>query len=832
MIRLGVLVLMTLIVACSSDVDDATPLDGPDNDAPDDFGSMYFDQTVSPDGDDFPLPADGNLPPIDPPPTINNPVPTPTASPTPEPTPEPTATPAPTATSIPTSRESVEPVPTPRGLIVPSPTPVVHIAIDPYDDGPGAFFPVAAAPISFITDDRVFSCSIDGEHDTLEQVQASSGLTASLGATTPELAGSAGEARVSLATPDTRAISVELNSGLGRALVTGNAGSVPPLTNLLVGNIELNDFTVLRADETGAFTADIAAVEGTHVLVKQDTTGDFINPDRDRLDENLIAPGVLIPVPITPVEEGIAFAAGAKPCCGDDTVAPFSINGVLETDHIGPGGSAHIAGTVTVYTAAAHRPDNEQLQLQITMLGDSNGRQVGRAGKFVSPFLTPTGLPIERTLGSTPVGRILVGHQEISFEFDGHRWVASFEMDINIPEATRDGTYSLLSGNLWNLTDSALPPVVGLRPSNIFNRDANQYRPNLATLVVGEPNPMRLTTTLLADQVDDGARGGLVAREDFGLFDIGGRSSTRHEAAIPRLDPYGTAWSYHLDPYLPMLDVVDRALPGAPALDPDLSASSLKVTVERPDGGIDVIGPAPLTRYGVQSPRTAWNQPLGLGGGELREIPQLMGDGDTFAYSFPTDGDYVVTLNGKVPDANGNVHGICGTYDVTVASHLEIETSILPTTPFEVGDSIAPTVTILPGVPAEILYTVTHVSADSEVVQQTFSGTANNYGWWDGNGETFTFDRDGEYRVDIDTRYTADDGRETCGYRHPLHGRRWPSMGRSYEIRRGRGYTQRAIRRAWPPRAGRRDGSGETLGLRGFFRQRRIGTLAVPVLHR
>ena len=772
---------MTLIVACSNDGKILIPSDGPDSDRPTDFGSMYADQNDAPKDEGFALPDDGNVPPISPPPTINNPVPT--AVP---PTPAPTATAAPPATAVPAPEGPPEPTPNPRALIAPTPTPVVDIAIDPYDDGPGAFFPVAAAPISFITDDRVFSCSIDGKHDTLEDVQTSFGVTVSLEATTSPLVGSAGEVRLSQATPDTRAISIGLNPAQDRALVTGSAGSVPPLTNLLVGNIELNDFTVLRADETGAFVADIAAVEGTHVLVKQDTTGNFINPDRDRLDQNLIAPGVLIEVPITPVEEGIAFAAGAKPCCGDDVVAPFSVAGVLETNHIEPGGSAHVSGTVTVFTAAANRPNDELFQLQMTLLGDDAGRQVGRAGKFISPFLTPTGLPIERTLGTTPIGRFLVGFQEISFEFDGRRWVAPFELDINIPENTRDGTYSLLSGNLWNLTDSALPPIVSLRPSNLFNRDANQYRPNLATVVIGDPNPMRLTTTLLADQVDDGARGGLIAREDFGLFDIAGRSSTRHESVIARLDPYGTAWSYHLEPFLPMLDVADRALPGAPAMDPDLTASSLKVTVERPDGGIDVIGPAVLTRYGVQSPRTAWNQPLGLGGGELREIPQLMGDGDTFAYSFPTDGDYVITLNGKVPDANGNVHGICGTYDVTVANHLEIETSMLPTTPFEVGDSIAPTVTLLPGVPAEILYTVTHVAADKVVDQRTFSGTANNYGWWDGNGETFTFDRDGEYRVDIDTRYTADDGRIWVGRLRfggvvatpdapfALHGRRGP----------------------------------------------------------
>ena len=749
---------MTLIVACSSDGESSVPANAPDSDRPIEPGSMYADQNDAPD--DNALPDDGNVPPISPPPTIKDPIPTPTSVP---PTPTPTAIPDPTATATPSPNLDMGPTTNSRALIMPTPTASAQQAIDPYDDGPGAFFPVAAAPTSFISDDRVFSCSIDDEHNMFEDVHASGGLTTSLGTSTPPLIGSAGETLLYLATPDTRAISIELNPTQNQAFIKGKAGSVPPLAHLLVGNIELNDFTVLRADETGAFATDIAAVEGTHVLIKQDVTGDFINQGRDRLDENLIAPGVLIEVPITPVEEGIAFAAGAKPCCGDDVVAPFSVAGVLETNHIEPGGSAHISGAVTVFAAETSRPDNEQFQLQMTILGDSGGRQVGRAGKFVSPFLTPTGLPIERTLGSTPVGRILVGHQEISFEFDGQRWVAPFELDINIPEATRDGTYSLLSGNLWNLTDSALPPAPELRPSNIFNRDANQYRPNLATMVIGDPNPMRLTTTLLADQVDDGARGGLVAREDFGLFDIAGRSSTRHESVIPRLDPYGTAWSYHLDPFFPMLDVVDRGLPGAPALDPDLSTSSLKVTVERPDGRIDVIGPASLTRYGVQSPRTAWNQPLGLGGGELREIPQLMGNGDTFAYSFPSDGDYIVTLNGRVPDANGNVHGICGTYDVTVANHLEIETSMLPTTPFEVGDSIAPTVTLLPGVPADILYTITKVAADKEVDQQTFSGTANNYGWWDGNGETFTFDRDGEYRIDIDTRYTADDGRIWVG---------------------------------------------------------------------
>ena len=152
-----------------------------------------------------------------------------------------------------------------------------------------------------------------------------------------------------------------------------------------------------------------------------------------------------------------------------------------------------------------------------------------------------------------------------------------------------------------------------------------------------------------------------------------------------------------------------------------------------------------------------------MGGGELRETAQLLGHGDTFAYRFPTDGDYVVTLNGHLNDLRGRRLDICGTYDVTVANVLDIETSLLPTTPFEVGDSIAPTLTVMPSVPADVTYTVTHVAADGTTTAQTFRGRANRHGWWDGDGAVWTFQRDGEYRIDVEARYTDQQGNLWAG---------------------------------------------------------------------
>ena len=241
------------------------------------------------------------------------------------------------------------------------------------------------------------------------------------------------------------------------------------------------------------------------------------------------------------------------------------------------------------------------------------------------------------------------------------------------------------------------------------------------------------------------------------MFVLSTRAVTHHEPVIPRLDGYGDAWTYRLEPYLPMLDAVGRSLPNSPSLLLDFTDSGLTVTVERPDGETDVLGPAPLTRYAVKSPRTPWHSNVATGG-QLREVPQLLGAEDEFAYRFPMDGDYLITLDGHIAGINGRRHLIQGTYDLTIANVLDIEAALLPTTPFEVGDSMPVALTVMPQVPAEIFYIVTQVGADGRHTSETFRGRANRDGWWDGDGAVWTFQRDGEYRVDVQACYADPQG--------------------------------------------------------------------------
>ena len=567
------------------------------------------------------------------------------------------------------------------------------------------------------------------------------------------LPGSAREADFMLAAPDTRAITPDFDVSAERVRVTGTAGAVPPASVVLVGNLELNDFVTLRADVEGAFETEVAAAPGTHVMIKQDTTGRVIRPaaERHRFNEDMIAPGVLLRVPGTTSASGIAVSGGGRICCDDMT--GWSITGTLERNALAAGEEARVSGRITLWGDLQGRPPRQWVDFTANLLGDELGRQVGRAGKFVTPFLTATGLPIEPTLGG-----VQLGGTELDWRFVYGRWVGDFELTLRTSAGMRTGFYALSAGGLWGLGDAGIQPLDGMRPFDVVTRDDQARRAVLGTLKVGDPAPMRLATLLLADELSEGSRGGVLAVEDRGLFDVAVRTVTRHDSVVPRLYVYGESWTYRLEPYAPMLDVVDRALPNPPALELDLAKSGLTVQVVRPDGQVDVLGPAPLARYAVRSPRTLWGTALGLGGGELREIPQLQGNGDTFAYRFPTDGDYLIRLDGSIADTDGNGHGICGTYDLTVGNLLDIEAGLLPGTPFEVGDAIAPVVTTMPGVPADVTYTVTLAGAGGEFTAETFTGRANAYGWWDGGGATFTFARDGEYRVDIDARHTDADG--------------------------------------------------------------------------
>lgn len=571
-----------------------------------------------------------------------------------------------------------------------------------------------------------------------------------------------------LSPPESAAITVDHDAATGYALVSAGEGAVPSNAAVLVANMELGNAAVVQADSTGAFATSIEARAGTHLLVKQDSTKAGYSAIRSGIEEvfnseQIGSPGIVLRVPVVPSAAdlgGYSVAGGARVT---DDGPPWLFEGNLSDIAFQPDGTFDITGQIKVLT-------NLQLLNEVSigfsgqMLGDESGYQIGPAGDFLSNIMTPTGLPIERTRQEGTLDifsqNCSTGNLEWRKASDG--LVADVSCEVQVESDAPTGTYVT-----WLRLDTPDSVREIIQPSDKLLKLGNPLGQGnsiaLAMVTVGPAEPLRLTTTLLADLLQEGTRGGVLAREDADRLAIGSRIITHHNPIVPRLDPYGDPWRHRLDPYLPLMGITDRALPAVPLSAFDFSNSELMITVERPDGKTDVLGPGPFTAYGVKTPTTPDGNQIAGGGGHIGEIPQLLGQADMFEYEFPLDGDYVVHLAGHIADENGQILEVTGTFDLVVANSLDIETLLLPGTPFEVGDSLPVGLQVYPGVPADVTFTVTHIGADNVVTKKEYTGVANSGGWWDGGGQSFSFTTEGEYLVEAEARYPDTEERLWAG---------------------------------------------------------------------
>jgi hypothetical protein len=571
-----------------------------------------------------------------------------------------------------------------------------------------------------------------------------------------------------LSPPESAAITVDHDAATGYALVSGGEGAVPSNAAVLVANMELGNVAVVQADSKGAFATSIAAHAGTHLLVKQDSTTEGYSAIRSGIDEIVNSeqtgsPGIVLRVPVVPSAAesgGYSVAGGARVT---DDGPPWIFEGNLSDIAFQPDGTFDVTGQIKVLTDIQSL-DGVSFSFSGQMLGDETGYQIGPAGDFLSNIMTPTGLPIERTRqeGTLDIFSQNCGTGILEWRKASDGLVADVSCEVQVESDAPTGTYVT-----WLRLDTPDSVREAIQPSDKLLKLGNPLGQGnsiaLATVTVGPAEPLRLTTTLLADLLQEGTRGGVLAREDADRLAIGSRIITHHNPIVARLDPYGDPWRHRLDPYLPLMGITDRAPPAVPLIAFDFSNSELMITVERPDGKTDVLGPGPFTAYSVKTPTTPDGNQIAGGGGNIGEIPQLLGQADMFEYQFPLDGDYVVHLAGHIADENGQILEVTGTFDLVVANSLDIETLLLPGTPFEVGDSLPVGLQVYPGVPADVRFTVTHIGADNAVTKKEYTGTASTGGWWDGDGQSFLFAVAGEYLVEAEARYPDTEERLWAG---------------------------------------------------------------------
>ena len=308
-------------------------------------------------------------------------------------------------------------------------------------------------------------------------------------------------------------------------------------------------------------------------------------------------------MPVAPSTVGGYSVAGGARVTGDGP--PWLFTGNLSDITLKSNGKFNVTGQIKVLTDIQSLSDIS-FNFAGQILGDGVGYQIGPSGKFLSnDVLTPTGLPIERSSQENAFDIFEKKCQTNNLEWRAENGgqVADISCEVQIDSDAPTGTYVT-----W-LTLNTPPDVIDMiRPSDKLLKVRSPLGQDnsiaLAAINIDSAKSLRFTTTLLADLLQEGTRGGILAREDVGRLAIGSRIITHHNPIIPRLDPYGDPWQHQLDPYLPMMGITDRAPPATPLIGFDFSNSELSITIERPDGKTDLLGPAPLIAYGVKSPTT------------------------------------------------------------------------------------------------------------------------------------------------------------------------------------------------------------------------------------
>ena len=569
--------------------------------------------------------------------------------------------------------------------------------------------------------------------------------------------------------PDASLIAIGVPGPDGVTLVTGDPGSVPPSVIVVAATVEYADPVTVRSADDGSFSVSVLSAPGATIQVRYDPY------DTIPLDEPLILeqvdswPGTLMRVAdFLEGGDGTPFSGGGDIGFDSGLGSIFgAVTGTVAQPALDAAEDVTLSGTLRVYIPAgvtAPSKLNLRVHLGVDPVFDVDGRQVAAGTNFVSGLLTPTGLPIERTLGPgfTDIHSFLLELQDQSGTL-----VAPFETTLSLPTSLPRGTHRLY---LWVSSRRPLTPwrkETNTRSDNLLSHEG----PTVTLFSVGTPGAPRLSPALLLDSPNQGVRG-TIAMEERGRYEFANRIASQLEDFIvePSDRATGELIPYRLEPFLPLVSFADRFMPDAPLVALDLPGGSLTVSVHTPSGEIDELGSHPIlqTRTGHAAQRDG--RVLTLGGGNPGDVLQLTTLSDDLLYRFAEYGLYTVTVSGTVPDIWGRDYPFAGTFEVWAAETLDVEAASLPATPFQVGDHLPAVVSIYPGVPADVEMSFElHTIDGSTVAADSVSGTANRFGYFDGAGKAFELSEAGEYLVSLRASYTDPEGRLWIG------ARRWGS---------------------------------------------------------
>ena len=565
--------------------------------------------------------------------------------------------------------------------------------------------------------------------------------------------------------PKAALISISPPTVDGEVTLTGAVGSIPPQSAVIVITLDTGHFTTAQATDSGSFTATLFAPPGTSILIKADPFGSSVARFMDNHSAVAGLPGTVLRMADPP---GADIPIGSAGRTDYNLLPAWTFHGSLATHTFASGDLLRVHGTVRVDSPALQGVDALQAQtsLRLDRLSAIEGSSIFRRSIFVSTFLTPTGLPIEREplwnngfsqYQDAPLVKTASDQAE-----------TKVDLTLSLPPDLPDGYYRpVLRFDFPDMPQEDFPSNAiqeSLEPTQDSTQEAR-----LPIIRVGSPALPRLPWVLFLDTPSNGSRG-VVAVEDATRFGTAQRILTSSETfVVPRLDAAsGQPLTYRLEPFAPTVAVSnDGRTADPPSIPFRFPSGSLTVSIRQPDGIERVLGPVPFVQSRLKSLVDEEGILLDTGGGHITDAYQLSTMDPSFEVTFTQDGLHVITVEGTIDDIWGHTWTGGGTYEVHVGRVLALDTAVLPGTHFKVGDGFNPGLVVSPPLTAEIEVRLRHIphSDIGHLQERVIRGRTNRFGYFQPAGNSLVFEQPGEYRVDVTARGHDEQGQLWMGSR-------------------------------------------------------------------
>lgn len=569
-------------------------------------------------------------------------------------------------------------------------------------------------------------------------------------------------------------ISVSAPDANGVATISGQTGACDSLASVAIVNANTHELLLTLSNADGSFSARMFAPPGSTLQIKHDPSGRYL-PDMNLGGGTNIGistpPGTFIDVaPAAGQFSAVSFVnigtdsgnlrQREYEAIGSQDAGRSWVSGAMPERNWTTGQSLTLSGTLKIFSRSITDPTKVTINSSVSLerLFDSDGIQREEFMQFSSSFMTPTGFPIERNGFGTILGNPILSNMKI---VDGHL-EADWTLSATVPSTLPPGIYRpSLTMNIGGLAPDQryydVLPVAEGEPRG---------RVGWFPLVrIGSPKPPRLFWFLGLDTFSNGARG-TVAVEDRSQAGITSHVMTNPAMMIvPMRDPRsGATLRYRLEPYVPLVQRTFARIAYTSRIPFKFPSGSLSVRITRPDNTIDDLGAVPFAQSMSHSATTRSGENPSNATSHVTDFMQLTTLDPRFDYAFTQYGLHRIEMKGSVEDVYGNVYQGGGTYEVYVARPIDLETGVIPGTPFEIANVFAPQVILQPPFAADVTIEVMHMPDSDPLRTQrwTIRGRANRFGFFT-SSTPIRFDAPGEYRADVTANYIDDSGTHWMG---------------------------------------------------------------------